>query len=231
LVRYRVLFPVSVTNGKNTQEIPFGALPRPLANEYPAQNWIDYSDGSKGVALLNRGLPGNNVADNTLLLSLMRSTKLLSYPFFGGFEPGVSSDSGLELGKEIGFHYALVPHQGDWTDAMIYRAGLEFNNPLLVQKEEPHAGPLPAQWGLLRVSHPNVVLSALKPGPQDSLILRLYEAAGKTTEKVRIEFTPSLASVYESDLMENQGRELGAQTNALEFSIGPFEIMTFRLKL
>jgi alpha-mannosidase len=74
-VRYRLLVPTTIKNGRNFQEIPFGAIERPMAQEFPAQNWIDYSDADHGVTLLNRGLPGNNVADGTLMLSLIRSTR------------------------------------------------------------------------------------------------------------------------------------------------------------
>ena len=51
-VRYRVLFPTTIQNGKRTDEIPFGAIERPQAQEFPAQNWIDYGDGAHGLALL-----------------------------------------------------------------------------------------------------------------------------------------------------------------------------------
>ena len=98
-LRYRVLFPTSIQNGKAFHEIPFGAIERKAGIEYPAQNWIDYGDGRRGLTLLNRGLPGNNVVDGTLLLSLMRSAKLLRYPTVGGFDPTISSASGLELGE------------------------------------------------------------------------------------------------------------------------------------
>ena len=73
----------------------------------------------------------------------MRSTRLVSYPFYGGYEPGVSSDTGLELGKQMEFHYALVPHTGDWRQAEIYREGMEFNHPLVVRKVARHSGTLP----------------------------------------------------------------------------------------
>ena len=85
-VRYRVLFPTSLQGGHNVQEIAFGSIERPADQEFPAQNWIDYSAGGRGLALLNRGLPGNTAADGTLLLSLMRSTRLISYGAGGGFE-------------------------------------------------------------------------------------------------------------------------------------------------
>ena len=59
--------------------------------------------------------------------------------------------------------YALVPHAGDWREAGVFRDGLELNHPLLCRKVLPHPGSLPARWGLLDVSNPNVVVSSLKP--------------------------------------------------------------------
>ncbi|MBU4365727.1 MAG: hypothetical protein KKF10_01185, partial [Verrucomicrobia bacterium] len=88
-VRYRVLFPTSTRQGRRTDEIPFGAVSRPDGIEFPAQNWIDWGNGRQGVALLNRGLPGNNVAGGTIMLSLMRSTSIVAYGFGGGYEPGM----------------------------------------------------------------------------------------------------------------------------------------------
>jgi alpha-mannosidase len=229
-VRYRLLVPTAITNGRNVQEIPFGAIERPTAQEFPAQNWIDYSDGEKGIALLNRGLPGNNVADGTLLLSLLRSTRIRSYGVGGGYERQ-SSDSGLELGQERTFHYALLPHTGDWRDARVARAGWEFNNPLLVRKAAPHAGPLPNRWGLLEVSAPNVVLSALKPGRDGTTILRLYEAEGKSTPEANIQWHAKIISAHEVNLMEDPLRKLKVSHDTLHFGLHPFEIKTFSVRL
>ncbi len=152
-VRYRALFPTSIREGRNVHEIPFGAIERPRSQEFPAQNWIDWSGGGRGLALLNRGLPGNNVAGETMLLSLMRSARLISYGFSGGYEPGVSSDSGLEVGKTLAFDYALVPHAGDWREAAVYRAGLEFNHPLIVCAADGHAGASAETVGARRSIH------------------------------------------------------------------------------
>ena len=230
-VRYRALFPTSIATGRNTQEIAFGAIERPEEEELPAQNWLDYSDGSKGVALLNRGLPGNNVADGTLMLSLLRSTRLVSYPFYGGYEPGVSSDTGLELGKQMEFHYALVPHTGDWRQAEIYREGMEFNNPLIVRKVARHPGTLPKRWGFMEVSHPNAVTSTLKPGRDGAAFLRIYEAAGKSTADVIIKMKLKIAAASEANLMEDAGRRLDTPNDTLRFDLHPYEIKTFKLEL
>lgn len=230
LVRYRVLFPTSLSTGKNVQEIPFGAIERPPAREFPAQNWMAWGDGTNGVALLNRGLPGNNTAAGTMMLSLLRSTKIIGYAYYGGYEPGVSSDSALELGAKHTFHYALLPYTGDWSEAGVYRAGLEFNHPLLVRKAAAHSGTLPKRWGFLTVSHPNVVTSALKPGPDGSAILRVYEAAGRNTRGIRIAFAPALEAVSESSLTENAGRNVGVSDGVL-LDLRAYEIKTYKLKL
>ena len=59
----------------------------------------------------------------------------------------VGSDTGLMKGREMTFDYALVPHVGGWGEAGIYRAGREFNEPLIASKAAVHDGPLPARWG------------------------------------------------------------------------------------
>jgi len=230
-VRYRALFPSTVENGRNTQEIPFGSIERPRSREFPAQNWIDYSAGGRGLALLNRGLPGNNVAGDTLLLSLMRSARLISYGYAGGYEPGVSSDSGLEVGKHFVFDYALVPHAGDWRDAGVYRSGLEFNHPLVVKTAAPHAGKLPKRWGLLRIPAGRVVVSALKPARGGGVVLRVYEPAGEPARGVRVQFETRLATAHEANLLEDAGREIPVAENGFTFDLRPFEIKTFRLRL
>ena len=230
-VRYRLLVPTSIASGKRFDEIPFGSVERPTSQEFPAQNWIDWGDGARGVALLNRGLPGNNVSSGTLLLSLLRSAVITAYSYSGGYEPGVSSDLGLELGEERGFDYALVPHNGDSRESQIYRAGLEFNNPLIARKTSSHAGPLPSHWGLVEITPPNVVASALKLGEDTGLILRVYEAAGKTTSGVKIKLPHGSRRASEVNLIEQPLHDAKILSDSLTFDLRPFEIKTFRIEL
>ena len=222
--------PTSVANGRNFQEIPFGAIERPTAQEFPAQNWIDYSDSAHGVTLVNRGLPGNNVAEGTLMLSLLRSSRIQSYGIGGGFE-GQGSDSGLELGQERTFHYALIPHSGDWKASSAYRAGLEFNNPLIVRKSAPHAGSLPKRWGVLEVSPDNVVVSALKEAADGSIIIRVYEASGHSVPAASIAFHSKVLTAHTANLMEDPGPKLKVEQNVLRFDLHGFEIKTFKIGL
>jgi alpha-mannosidase len=228
-VRYRVLFPTTIESGQNVHEIPFGAIERPADIEFPAQNWVDWGDGNRGLALLNRGLPGNAVNAGTLLLSLCRSTRIVAYGFGGGYEPGMTSDTGLELGKEFTFDYALVPHAGDWREARVYQRGLEFSHPLLAVTAASHDGLLPPRWSYLEVLPGNVVVSTLKPSLDGTAVLRLHEAAGFPAPDVRIRLPKSVHRVETVDLMEDATGELEVGDEAVRLGLGPFEIRTLRL--
>jgi alpha-mannosidase len=227
-VRYRVLFPTSIRDGISTHEIPFGAIRRVAGLECPAQNWVDYGNGMQGVAVLNRGLPGNNVDDGTMMVSLMRSTRIQDYGFGGGYEPGMSSDSGFELGKELAFDYALVPHAGDWRQAGVYRAGMEFNTPLVADVVGTHAGPLPQRWGFLDIAPPNVVVSTLKPGAEGRAVLRVYEATGAAANAT-IRLSAQVVGAEEVNLMEDRGIALAVAGNTVKLSLRPFEIKSISL--
>ncbi|MCX6623643.1 MAG: glycosyl hydrolase-related protein [Acidobacteria bacterium] len=230
-VRYRALLPTTVRNGTQVAEIPFGAIERPGGAEFPAQNWVDYGDSAKGLTLINRALPGNNLAGDVMMLSLMRSTRLIAYGFGGGFEPGVGSDSALGIGKRYTHDYALVPHAGSWRQSTPWRAGLEFNHPLMVRTAAPHAGKLPARWGAVEVSSPNVVISSLKPGRNGLVIVRLYEAAGTPAGAVRIRANTGINQLHEANLIEDPGAAVAIQDNGWSASFRPYEIKTYALRL
>ena len=227
-VRYQAIFPSSLSHGTLVQEIPFGAIERPQEQEFPAQNWVDYADGKRGLALLNRGIPGNSVIDGTLTLSLMRSTNLAEYPIVRGNEPGVGSDSGLGVAKHYTLDYALIPHTGDWRSAKLWRAGMEFNNPLIAHTVSTHHAELPKTWGLLEISQDHVVLSALKPGNDGTTVLRVYEAAGTLAARVRVTFARKIEQVHESNLIEDPEAELPTDGDGFTFDLKPFEIKTFK---
>jgi len=229
-VRYQALFPTAVAHGKILHAIPFGSSERPEGIEFPAQDWVDYSDAQGGLALLNRGLPGNLTTDSTMMVSLLRSHTLGAYGFGGGYEPGMSSESGRQLGKARTVQYALYPHAGDWRDAKVFRAGLEFNRPLIAAKATAHSGELPRRWGLLEVTPSDIVVSALKPGRGGAAILRVYEATGRPAKNVVIQFRRKLASARECNLLEDPGRSQSIENNSFRFELRGFEIKTFELR-
>jgi len=169
------------------------------------------------------------------MLSLMRSAKLISYGFSGGYEPGVGSDTGLGVGKKYTLNYAVIPHSGDWRSARPWRAGLEFNNPLITLTAAVHAGDrpgdLPAKWGLVEVPNDDVVVSALKPSKGGGVVLRVYEAAGQPSLGIHANWHASLSEVHAANLMEDSEDRLVAERESFQFDLKPYEIKSFKVRL
>ncbi len=229
-VRYRMALPTTLQGGKITQEIPFGAIERPKG-EFPAQNWMDYSDDKQGIAVLNRGLPGNNVDGDVLLLSVLKCTALKEGygEGVGGFNRGTKTTDGYELGVQHEFDYAYVPHAGDWKEAQIVRRGMEFNQPLLARKTTHHTGKLPQRQSLYNLSVDHVALTAVRSTPQGTVI-RLYETQGKPCSAVTLRSAFPFVSAEETNLIEAEGVAVASQGDSLTFSIDAFEIKTFLLR-
>ncbi len=236
-VRYRAAFPTSIRAGTITHEIPFGAIERP-EGEYPAQTWMDYGEGSgggRGLTLLNRGLPGNNVCDDVMMLSLLKCTALKEgYGEGGGFKLGVATEQGYEKGVRHLFRYALLPHQGDWRAARVWQEGHAFNTPLIAVKSAAHPGSLPKRQSWISLSEPRVVLSAVKRGKR-GIVVRVYETTGAAAKDVRLSHSFPARQVVETDLVERGSTpvpEAGARdagSREVRFGLGPFQIRTFEI--
>jgi len=230
-VRYRAAIPTGIRQGTITHEIPFGAIARE-EGEYPVQNWIDCSDGTRGVMLLNRGLPGNNVADGVMMLSLLKCTGLKEgYGESGGFKFSTPTDGGYEKGKTHVFDYALVPHEGDWKCAAAYRRGMELNAPLIPVKARSNRGKLAPAMGFISVSPANVVLSAAMASG-GGILVRIYEAEARKSEAA-VQTAWMIETAHETDLLGRKAREIPIDPSArsVPLEIGPFEIKTIKLVL
>ncbi|HRU07016.1 MAG TPA: hypothetical protein P5137_14715, partial [Candidatus Brocadiia bacterium] len=147
--RLRAAFFTDMRQEKALHEIPFGRWQRP-AGEFAAQNYMALAGKDKGLAVLNRGLPGNNTTDGVMMLALMRSVDI-----------GIRVDSGmaLEKGSRHVFDYAIIPFGGEKELAAmnLAREGAEFANPPYVYEPHPDrlplkaSAPCPASDELLRV--------------------------------------------------------------------------------
>ena len=228
-VRYRVAFPTSLREGTITYEIPFGAIQRG-EGEMPAQNWIDLAEGGRGVTLLNRGLPGNNVVDGVMMLSLLKCTALKEgYAEVGGFKFSTATDEGYEKGKPHVFDYALAPHGGGWQEAQAYRRGMEFNTPLVAWKTGKHPGNLPSRQSFIRLAGENIVLSAVK-ACAGGMIVRVYEAEGQTGSRCGLAFAWPVQEVFEVNLLEKEAKAVNlTEGQRVDVEMGPFEIKTFKI--
>jgi len=218
-------FPVSVSSSKVAAEIPYGAIEREQAgDEMVMGKWVDISDSSYGVAILNNGRNGFDAKDNVIRLSAIR----------GPWGPDPRADEGLHS-----FGYSIYPHRGGWKEGKVEFQALAFNSPLFALQEPAHASPqeqwagkkggLPEAYSFIKTDSDHVVLYAMKQmeGFYDTdAILRFFECEGREGD-VSIEL-PRSVRVVETNLLEDTVLGPIGEGRTIHFHMKPWEIKTLR---
>ena len=224
-VMLKAAFPVNIRSEKARYETQFGNLERPThwntpqdfgRFEAPAHKWVDLSEGNYGVALLNDCKYGHDIKDNVMRITLLRAPR----------DPGKTTD----VHRTHTFTYALLPHEGDFTQGVV-QAAYELNVPILARTVKASAGTGPAHASHLSVSGGNVLVEAMKKAEDDDgIVVRLYEAHGWRTRHVVSTALP-VSRVTETDLMEHEERELRVRNGALTLDFAPYQIRTLKFSL
>jgi len=206
--RLRVHFPTPIETDRSCAEGAFGTVERPV-DVPPGEGWVERpvgthpqgsfvvaSDGTKGLMVINRGLPeyeflpsastsaglsaglraGPSAGGVTIALTLLRCVDRLSR--------GAETLTPLAQcpGRQV-FEYALLPHGGDWREAALYHEAHAFNAPLRTLVTNVHQGVLPPELSFASVKPADLVVSAVKVAEADhGLVLRLYNPTPQEVE-------------------------------------------------
>jgi alpha-mannosidase len=173
------------------------------------------SEGGYGVSLINDGKYGHSTQDHVLTLSLLRSTT----------HPDPEADQGAHR-----FTYALYPHAGDWRQGTLAQAR-RLNHPLHTYPVTGSGTWLPVEFGLVKCQTPGVILDTVKKAEDsDTLIVRVYEAhGGRVTTTLAFALPVELAE--EVNLLEETIGPVDVIIDTLRFSLTPYQIRSFRVKL
>ncbi len=177
----KLSFPVNVAGPRATYQIPYGFIQRPCnGEEEPGLSWVDVSDDDYGLSLVNDAKYSYDVESSDLRLTILRS------PVYAHHAPKVL-DSGVDYqyidqGEQT-FTYMLIPHKGNWQEALAAKWAEDLNNPPVVLVEHCHKGRLPKEQSFIKVDKENVMVTALKKAEDtDDTVLRLYETRGESSE-------------------------------------------------
>ncbi len=229
----KVAFPVRVKSKHATYEIPFGSILRPTTEnnnwekarfEVPALRWADLSQDDYGVALLNDSKHGYDIHGNTIRLTSLRS------PTPDRFKDSSVPDPLADRGKHT-IRYSLVPHPGNWKEALVYRKAYEFNfNPYTKFIKTHQKKNELREKSFLKIEPNNVVLTAFKRCEEEPghLILRIYEIWGEKSE-VRIELPIKPKRVFKTNLIEEPEEEIELDEGKIKVDIGAYEVLTLRV--
>ncbi|MCD6475485.1 MAG: hypothetical protein J7K85_04370, partial [Anaerolineaceae bacterium] len=194
----KLQFLVNIENPAVTYEIPYGHIVRPCDGlEESGQNWVDVSGDSLGVSFLNDGKYSFSVENNVFGLTVLRSP---IYAHHDPEEPQMNVDyEFMDQGMQE-FHYALLPHNGDWRKAGTVMQAAEINQPAPVLLTTYHPGPLPLQSSFVEGFPENIILTVVKKAEDlNGMVLRAYETHGKLTsvsisafsnQEIPLEFSP-----------------------------------------
>jgi len=213
-----ILFPTDI-EGKAYAEIPGGVCEVDLDvddsdwvekyDNFAVQNWMAYEDGSRGVALINLGIPEHRIEEGIIKMTLLRSVDLVSW---GDAGPKLYTPKALMIGEHE-FRYALIPYKGSWKENDIPKLAYSHNAPVFIRhgvRELPET-----DWAL--ELDDNLVMTAFKKS-KEGIVLRFFETLGKET-KSTMKTNFDYAEVYKADLLESPLEEWN-------FEVKPFEIVT-----
>ncbi len=163
----------------------------PPQSEQPMNSFVDITDGKNGLALLNEGMKAYEATDQEqpeLRLTLLRSFPLRICVTTEMTDYSQIDKSSQCLGKHA-FHYAVMPHKGDWQEAGIWNAAEKFNLPVVLGQTAPvENGTEPMQKSFLEISDERIAVSAVKQSENGKgWVVRLFNPASSTVKtKIRL---------------------------------------------
>lgn len=221
----KVYFPVDVHANEAEYEIQFGSIRRPTHTntewdfarfEVPGHRWADLSENNYGVAILNDCKYGYDIHENVLGLSLLKSA----------VRPDETADR-----RGHHFTYSLYPHKGSAGQADVTKAAAGLNMPLLLACAHKTAGGSAfSKNSFVHTDCDHIMIDTVKQSEdQKACIVRLYEYKNQRDDLAEITFGRTVKKVMETNLCEEEEKETAVTENGIRFSIGCFEIKTFKV--
>lgn len=229
-------FPLDVRSDTAACEVQFGHVKRPTHTstswdaakfEVCAHRWVDLSESTFGVAVLNDGRYGHSVHGGGIRVSLLRAPKY----------PDPTADRGRHR-----VTVSVLAHGTGLAEVLSHAEAL--NTPLRVrpaahatggtgaEADAPSAATDEVPAPLLTVEDPRIAVSAVKLADDGSgdLIVRLWEGTGDRVRTTVGLDTPA-SSVQRCDLLEepyaHDHPELSQ--DGVHLDLRPFQLVTLRI--
>jgi alpha-mannosidase len=220
-------FPLAISNATATYDLGVGSIERGVNTdtqyEVYAQQWADLTGNGNGVSIINDSKYGwDRPAENTLRLTLLHTPSTR-----GGYAYQNRQDFGHHT-----FAYSIVSHEGDYRQGQTVRKAELFNQPLKAFTTPKHKGTLGRSFSMARSENPAVAMRALKQAEKSNeYVVRFYETTGREAQQASVVFAGNVVSAVEINGVEDEIAPATVASGRLEFTIKPFGMKTFRVKL
>lgn len=227
--RLQVLFPTPFAVTSSHSEQAFDVVERPV--ELPAfdkswredpmpgapqKSFVSVYDPAKklGLTVINQGLPEYEIIPAVgdkpaaVALTLLRCVGWLSRSDLSTRRdhagPGLATPA-AQLRGDHTFHYALMPHKGDWLQAGAQQQAHAFNHPMTgIAAGKASDGQLPAEASFVEMMPRAIALSTVKPSEDGrAIIVRFWNPATRDIPTAKIRFYRAPARVSLVNLAED----------------------------
>jgi alpha-mannosidase len=243
LVRVEQLFPYQLTNAHIQYGVAYGSnasdnlIPNTgphMRDEITKQswlesrhilNWIFAGDRDRGLTVAT-GEQFVRLDPGVLRGQMLRGARFTSVKVVRDDTVG-SMD--YPPNGNYTFRYSLSSGPGDWRVNKSYRAGMNFNSPLLPVSvvDDISQKSLPPSESFFSTESDTLVLSAVKKADaDDAIVLRVYEDEGASAV-TPVSFLGTTRSFQETNLLEEAAGQGGQQ----QLAIKPYEIKTVKFTM
>ena len=216
-------YPVDVNAVRATFDIQFGNIERSTTTnttwefaqfEESMHKWVDLSDNSFGLSIINDCKYGCDVKDGHIRPTLFRCAT----------QPCTKQDQEFHS-----FTFSIYPHTGKVSDSGVYKEAYGVNFPLYAVVSSAHEGALDNEYSLVKSDKENVIIETVKIAEDsNAVIVRAYECWNSKTP-VKITFNSEIKSATECNLMEEADESVEYSGNEISATFKPFEIKTFKV--
>lgn len=246
--RMRVAFPTGITathaaaSGHFTVDkrsrIPhdFGNnLYYPEMQTLPQQNFIDISDGEKGLSVVNSSFTEYEYKDDekrTLYFTLFRSMGNMIVTGWRAINR-FPEQKGSQLLQTLEYAYDIYPHEGDYGQGYVYARTEELNVPMTAIQFTPNKkGSLPKEKSFYKINNANIIVSTLKMAEDNNnYIIRLYNPTSETLEG-EFTFGCPIEEVFQTNLNEERTNQIHINGDSeIPITIESNKIITFEIKV
>ena len=242
---FRMALPLKMQNGQVAYEVPFGVVEVgkdemkgaagerynvPAKDLHPRgiENWIGSSDDSFGVTLSSSVVvadyidPTNNPVSYPILQPVLLASRVSCHG---------EGNQYLQTGNHY-FSFSLNSHKPGWSNG--FNFGKQSNEKLfvVVNPKAYEEADLPQEKSFFSVENDNIIISTIKKTEDGkSVIMRVYEIAGKSSEVKINSFIPIREIIHTNLIEELQNTiEIKANRNKIKFNIGKYAIETLKMK-
>ncbi len=216
--------PIDVRAEVATCDVQFGVVERPTHPSSPwdaakfevcAHRFVDVSEPSFGVAVLNDGRYGHALFDGAVRVSIARAAKY----------PDPTADHGHHR-----VTLAVLPHGPGLAD--VRAAAARLNRPVRAvegRRSDPGVAPDP----VVSLDQPGIGVDAVKSADDgsDDLVVRLHEHLGdRRRVTIAVRAGERIASAARCNLLEEPEASLDASDGVVALTLRPFELVTVRLR-